>query len=405
MDHARNKLDMADGEIPALPFEEAVAFMKSLIPLTKAEWNALEPKLRFRAFTVARLAQCDYIDAARQVLTKALETGKGTAETYKQWQTIRTLIQDDALQLRPGYWENVFRTNAQTAYVAGKLTQFQNNPPPAWRLLIIDDSRTSDICRGLIRDGKDDLVMASDHPFWKTFGFPPYHYQCRTGLQEVYTSQINHGTRVENPTIESLRERFKPMKGFGGNPLDSGSYWMMTPDMFERGLQYGIINEFNFLDNIVFDFDSIWKGYKREITGKGWIDIHEKTKGREEFEKNYVVAKKLAAEGDHVKMLPVHNAENWKNPDYLINASLWELESPNGSLSSIHHAIREGQKQSPNLIIKVPKNANRSLILRAIFNRFTRKDSPARIRKLILFFGDEKSEWTADQIRGWAIPD
>jgi hypothetical protein len=240
MDHALNKLDMADAEIPPLPFEEAVAFMKSRVPVTKTEWNALEPKLRFRAFTVARLAQLDYIDTARQVLVKALETGKGTAEAHKQWQAIQTLVRDDALQLRPGYWENVFRTNTQTAYVAGKLMQFQNNPPPAWRLLIIDDARTSDICRGLIREGKDSLTLAADHPFWKTFGFPPYHYQCRTGIQAVYQSQIEHGAQVENPAIETLRGQFKPMRGFGGNPLEKESWWTMTEGMIERAVKYGI---------------------------------------------------------------------------------------------------------------------------------------------------------------------
>jgi effector-binding domain-containing protein len=243
MDHARNKLELADTEIPPLAFEEAAAFMKSRIPVTKAEWNALEPKLRFRAFTVARLAQLDYIDAARQVLTKALETGKGTAETYKQWQTLQTIVQDDAMRLRPGYWENVFRTNTQTAYVAGKLMQFQNNPPPAWRLLVIDDSRTSDICRGLLREGKNDLVLASDHPFWKTFGFPPYHYQCRTGLQAVYQSQINHGVRVENPTMNSLQGHFTPMKGFGGNPLEKESWFKLPQGMIDRAEKYGIVDE------------------------------------------------------------------------------------------------------------------------------------------------------------------
>jgi SPP1 gp7 family putative phage head morphogenesis protein len=405
MDHARNKLDMADEEIPSLPFEEAVTFMKSRIPVTRAEWDALEPKLRFRSFTVARLAQLDYIDTARQVLTKALETGKGTAETYKQWQSIQALIQDDALRLRPGYWENVFRTNTQTAYTAGKLTQFQNNPPPAWRLLIVEDSRTSNICRGLIRDGKDDLVMASDHPFWKTFGFPPYHYQCRTGLQAVYQSQIDHGVKVENPAMKNLRAEFRPMKGFGGNPLDSGSYWMMTPAMFERGLRYGVINEFNFMDNIVSDFNSVWKGYTRETIGKGWIDIHGKARGSGEFAENYAAAKRLAADGDRVKMLPEHKVADWKNADYLMNNSLWELKSPNGNAVSINNAIRTGQDQAPNLIIKVPETTDRSLILRTIFNRFTRKDSPARIRKLILLFGNKRDEWTADQIRRWIMSD
>jgi hypothetical protein len=246
--------------------------------------------------------------------------------------------------------------------------------------------------------------MASDHPFWKTFGFPPYYYQCRTGLQAVYQSQIDHGVQVENPAIKNLRTEFKPMKGFGGNPLDSGSYWMMTPAMFERGLKYGVINEFNFMDNVVSDFNSVWKGYTRETTGKGWIDIHSKARGGGEFGENHAAAKRLAADGDHIKMLPVHNADGWKNPDYLINASLWELESPNGNTVSVDNAIRDGQDQAPNLIIRVPKTADRSLVLRTIFNRFTRKDSPARIRKLLLLFGDERFKWTADQIRRWETP-
>jgi len=50
--------------------------------------------------------------------------------------------------------------------------------------------------------------------------------------------------------------------------------------MFECGLQYGVINEFNMLDNIVTDFASVWKGCKREIFGKGWIEVHEKAKNR-----------------------------------------------------------------------------------------------------------------------------
>jgi hypothetical protein len=63
MDHAARKLDAADEEIPPLPFEETVSFMKSRIPMTKTEWNALdiEPKLRFRAFAVVRLTQLDYM--------------------------------------------------------------------------------------------------------------------------------------------------------------------------------------------------------------------------------------------------------------------------------------------------------------------------------------------------------
>ncbi len=181
MEHALRKIDTADTEIPPLAFEEAVSFMKSKIPMAKSEWNDLEPKLRFRAFTVARLAQMDFIEAARGRISGAMEKGESIAQV---WSDIKSIAESDGgFGLRPGYWENVFRTNTQTAYTAGKLMRFQNNPPPAWRLLIIDDDRTSDICRGLMLNGKRDIAMPSNHPFWKTFGFPPYHFQCRTGLQ------------------------------------------------------------------------------------------------------------------------------------------------------------------------------------------------------------------------------
>jgi hypothetical protein len=238
MDRASRKINSEDTEIPPLPFEEAVSFMKSRIPMTKTEWNKLEPKLRFRAFTVARLVQVDYIDTVRGRLVSALEKGGGFAST---WNDIRAVAAEDgALNFRPGYWENVFRTNTQASYTAGKLMQYKNNPPPAWQLLIVDDSRMSDICHGLIQSGKQSLALPSNHPFWEKYGFPPYHYQCRTGLQAVYQSQIGTDVQVENPSMKSLDEHFKPMKGFGGNPLDKESWWKLTDNMIIRAEKFGI---------------------------------------------------------------------------------------------------------------------------------------------------------------------
>jgi SPP1 gp7 family putative phage head morphogenesis protein len=398
MDHARNKLDMADGEIPALPFEEAVAFMKSRIPLTKAEWNALEPKLRFRAFTVARQAQCDYIDAARQVLTKALETGKGTAETYKQWQTIQTLVQDDAMRLRPGYWENVFRTNTQTAYVAGKLMQFQNNPPPAWRLLVIDDSRTSDICRGLIRDGKGDLVIASDHPFWKTFGFPPYHYQCRTGIQAVYTSQINHGTRVENPAMESLRERFTPMKGFGGNPLDKESWWQMTDGMIKRAGEYGIDGDMvvfahilgmkNYALNLVKDYKTLFAfnngGYVKAaaLARPGAKNKNAKDRWVETDETG--AAEKAAQAGHQIFFLPKTKVQGINNLNVMIDNELGDIKHIfTATKTAVDTALKGAKEQGAHTVLLeiVTPDLQWEVIEKAVKNRLG-----SRIKKALVYW-------------------
>ena len=168
-----------------------------------------------------------------------MKNGQGFASTWKDIKEIAEA--DGAFQFRPGYWENVFRTNTQTAYTAGKLMQYRNNPPPAWRLMVVEDSRTSDICRALVHGGKTSIAMASDHPFWNSIGFPPYHFQCRTGLQAVSKSEIEAGAEIENPSIQDMQ--FKPMKGFGGNPLEK-DWWDLTDSMRKRAKEYGIYEEF-----------------------------------------------------------------------------------------------------------------------------------------------------------------
>ena len=55
-ENPERKINAADEtEIPEIPFNEAMQFLKSKVPMSKAEWLELEPKLRFRAFTVAQL--------------------------------------------------------------------------------------------------------------------------------------------------------------------------------------------------------------------------------------------------------------------------------------------------------------------------------------------------------------
>jgi hypothetical protein len=85
--------------------------------------------------------------------------------------------------------------------------------------------------------------MASNHPFWEKFGFPPYHFQCRTGLQAVYKSEIENGAVIDNPDMAELQSKFKPLDGFGGVPLHKESWWMMTGSMAHRAARYGIFNE------------------------------------------------------------------------------------------------------------------------------------------------------------------
>jgi len=358
MDHATRKINTADTEIPPLPFEEAVSFMKGRVPMTKTEWNELEPKLRFRAFTVARLAQCDFIETVRGRLINAMEKGEGFTST---WNDIKAVTEaDSAFQFRPGYWENVFRTNTQTAYTAGKLMQYRNNPPPAWNLLIVDDSRTSDICRGLIHSGKQSLAMLSNHPFWEKFGFPPYHFQCRTGLQAVYSSQIGTDIQVENPTMKSIGRHFKPMEGFGGNPLEKESWWMMTENMAKRAAQYNIFNDvekfakdnglFNFSMNLVKGTDLV------QLKGTNYAAIKA---GKADPKPHEVMAAKVLEDNNHTVYFTPEN-KVFKNYDAIIDGRLGEFKNLE-SFNKIKVRLNEADTQRASIVCMTLPTENHTL--------------------------------------------
>lgn len=232
--------DEAQEEIPAITFEKAKDFLASKIPMTKSAWLKLEPKLRFRAFTVAKLGQAELIDRVKRELARSLEEGTGYAET---WNNIWDLADNSIGDFSPWYWETVFRTNTQSAYVAGKLQQYEGTGAKAYQLMVIDDSRTTDICRNLLRKSGYGMVLPVEHDFWKKYGFPPYHFNCRTSIRAVYSSQIGgrSGQKLDNIKMSGF-ENFKPQEGFGGNPVD-GDWWKLSEELKKRSEKLGVKKE------------------------------------------------------------------------------------------------------------------------------------------------------------------
>ena len=370
-ENPERKINAADDtKIPAIPFKEAMNFLKSKVPMTKAEWLALEPKLRFRAFTVANIGCLDTIETMKQLLIGALEDGESYSDT---WESLKNILQEDAAKIRPGYWENVFRTNTQSAYIAGKLQQYENTGVAAYQLLVIEDSRTSKICRHLLTSSGYGMIISVDHPFWKKYGFPPYHFQCRTSIRAVYPSEVGkRGNMVENPTMKSL-SKFKVQEGFGGNPLDEGNWWMMTPQQMERAIKYGCLNRFNRNENIFADYDKIWKGYTRyEGKNGGWYDLYENIPGDwiEDEHPNKPVVEFLVKQGYRVKVLPkLENIKTkynvkWSNPDILINGLLADIKTADPSVYSRLWSAKMKQKLS-HCVLMIPDNITESEISEA----------------------------------------
>lgn len=237
MDHASpsSSLDLAD--TPAvLSFEKAVSYMKSKVPLTKREWKALEPKLRFRAFTVAALSSHDGIEQVKRMISTAIEEGKGVGEF---WTETRVLEAAGLSGDSPAYWETVYRTNVQTAYNAGRAAEFAREQPEYLEFVGIEDGRQTEICAA--RSGK---ILPSSHPFWQT-NWPPLHFRCRSTVRGVYQEEIDQ-IRSDAPdwkpdtSAAAAIQKVPTAADFGGSPIETESFYQMTPSMVKRAKAYGI---------------------------------------------------------------------------------------------------------------------------------------------------------------------
>lgn len=238
MDHASSPLDLSDDptEFEAVPFSEAIAFMKARVPLTKPEWNELEEQVRFRAFTVAALSEPDAIERVRRQAIAALEQGRPMAEF---WDAAR--LEDAAgIGQSPWYWETVYRTNTQTAYNAGRAAEFTRNQPDYLEFVGIEDSRQTSIC-----SERSGIILPATHPFWSS-NWPPLHFNCRSTVRALYQDEVD-AIREQDPIWQPSTEAELPggtsASGFGGNPIQSGSFWKMTQAMKERAEKYGIMPE------------------------------------------------------------------------------------------------------------------------------------------------------------------
>jgi len=344
---------LPDAPIETLPFEEALAFLQTKIPLTKKAYYELDDKLRHRAFTVGRLNDGDAVNRVKGIIRTNLEKGGTISDFYTMTDT--EIL--DGLGFGKGnmsYWETVYRTNEAASHNAGRAMGFEADPPLALELVGIRDSRQSDICAALT---SQPFVRRYDDPIWKTL-WPPFHFSCRTMVRGIYDkAELDEYGGAEK--LYKQGQPVKPQKGFGAYPLDKESYWRLTPEMIHRAKEYRIDGE------IVVAAQKLgMKNYAMELV-KGYKEIYPQTSSggfvkralnSTHSEKEIALAKKAADDGHEIYLLPESKIERVKNPDAIIDNQVGELkqvEKPKGS--TVNQLIRKAHDQGVStVIIEVP---------------------------------------------------
>ncbi|MGF7110452.1 phage minor head protein, partial [Treponema pedis] len=290
------------------------------------------------------------------------------------WEDVKAIAEKNGSSFSPGYWETVYRTNTQSAYNAGRLMQYQNNPPPAWELLFIEDGRQSDICKGIAALVGNGKALPSNHNFWSTYGFPPYHFNCRTTFRAVYDYETKHGTEIVNTPMEQIRQNFKPQKGFGGNPIEKESWWKITPEMIARADKYGItadiVAQAGELDMQSY-FPELLQNYKTMYKGEngGYVQM---ALNAEHNDNEIASAKRLAELGHKVYLLP--RTYKSSSPDMIIDNEIGEIKrlgfdiKKSTTIETMKTEIKKaGQKQrSRVLYLEVADTINEEDIFKAI---------------------------------------
>lgn len=172
-----------------LPPEEAIRYFQHKGYAIGFHWQDVWAEAHARAFTVAGVTRLDLLTDIRGALTEALNKGETLADFQNRLQPLlqakgwwgKGRIVDQASgevlgrRLNPRRLETIYRTNLQSAYMAGRYQEQLAGAEsrPYWEYVAVMDHRTRPAHRSL-----HGRVFRYDDPFWHSF-YPPNGWNCR----------------------------------------------------------------------------------------------------------------------------------------------------------------------------------------------------------------------------------
>jgi SPP1 gp7 family putative phage head morphogenesis protein len=158
-----------------------------------------------RAFTVARVAKADLLQAIRDRIVRALADGTPIAEFTRSMLSTATpedlgeeTKRDLARRIR-----TIFRTNSQSALMVGRYHRIKevSNDRPWWQYVAVMDSRTRPEHARL--NGK---VFRHDDPFWRSF-WPPNGYNCRCAARTLSDADLRRAGITPESSAGNIETR------------------------------------------------------------------------------------------------------------------------------------------------------------------------------------------------------
>jgi hypothetical protein len=182
-------------EANALPFGEAIDFLKGKVNLPTAKWDDLRHGAHVRAFSVAGVTRDDMLADFRAAIEKAREKGAGLAEFRKDFDAIvdRTGWQFNARgsteeERRAWRARIIYKTNMRTSYMAGRYKQMTDPDVlkyrPYWQYKHSDAMHPR-----LLHLSWDGRVLLATDPAWKVM-FPPNGWGCGCDVVALSRRQL-----------------------------------------------------------------------------------------------------------------------------------------------------------------------------------------------------------------------
>ena len=223
----------------SLPPERAIKYLKDKGYKFSWNWEEIWQDAHKKSFTVAKVMRKDILDDIREVVEKSMNDGltlqqfkkelepklknkgwwgiiSGTSEEVRDELIKRKLISDkniipDSVEPitihlgSPWRLKTIYRTNIQTAYMAGRYKEQIDNTEnrPYFQYVAVMDRRTRPAHAQL-----NGRVFKYDDEFWNSF-YPPNGWGCRCRVRALSEDNLKERDLVVDSSVGQLSEEMR----------------------------------------------------------------------------------------------------------------------------------------------------------------------------------------------------